>query len=94
MKSLLLKQFEITICLLLCLNIVRADWMNTTNSPTKIPENSYIEMRDYILNIDSIYSNYGEIKGHVNVELDSVIPFLLFFINSLQIRKGTLMFSY
>ena len=50
----------------------RGDWMNTTNSPTTIPPNSYIEMRDYILNIDSIHPNYGKIKGVVELNLDAV----------------------
>ena len=44
-------------------SIAYCDWMNTRTSPITITENSYIELRDYILNIQSIYAGYGKISG-------------------------------
>lgn len=46
---------------------VKADWFNSTMRNQVIPNNSYLEMRDYILNNQPIQSNYGEIRGIVEL---------------------------
>jgi len=65
---------------------IRADWLNTTNSPSTIPINSYIEMRDYILNIASIHEYYGNINSFVSVNTDGD-QFDVFLLNDIADMK-------
>jgi hypothetical protein len=46
---------------------VKGDWFNSTMRNQVIPNNSYLEMRDYILNNQPIQSNYGQIRGIVEL---------------------------
>jgi len=77
------KIFLISFCIF---HLTKADWLNTTNSPSTIPVNSYIEMRDYILNIASIHEHYGEIRSFVDINSDEG-QFDIFMLNDINDMK-------
>lgn len=52
------------------LNAINADLIATTQTGVLVPGNAYMEMRDYILNLQVIHGGYGTISGGINITIN------------------------